>query len=197
MGRGIREREFEELYKLLSVEMMDRDCGSLCAPLNDGIPYCCDRERAVPALYREEYAWQRAEGPFWGRMRCRTEVDRALRESIEAGGYAVAALCPGPSRCDRTRRALVCRTYPLEPHLDEEGRLLGLTFTYAADHPCPLITKSRPRFNPAYLRNALRVWERLLQLYPEERELYIDESRRLRRRFRRRGKRVPLFGAKG
>lgn len=194
MSMRISDRELEELYDLLSVEMMRRDCGRLCAPLNDGVPYCCENDRTVPALYKDEYAWQRRKGPYWRRMRCRSEVDRALRESIEGDGYAVAAFCPGPAACDRSRRALVCRTYPLEPHLDERGEMLGLTFNYSPDHPCPLIGNPGARFNRAYIRNAVRVWRRLLELFPRERELYIEESRRLRRRLGRKGLSVPLFG---
>ncbi|MBD3317643.1 MAG: hypothetical protein GF344_17790 [Chitinivibrionales bacterium] len=193
MKQRISDQELEELYELLSMDMLSYNCGELCAPGNDGVPYCCDT--AVPALYKEEYAWQRKKGVYWKRMRCSTKDERTLRESIEWDGYAVAAYCPGPDRCDRLRRALVCRTYPLEPHLDGRGELLGLTFNYSPDHRCPLVKKPKVRFRREYIRNAVKVWRRLLELYPEERAIFIDESRRVRRTFKRKGMEVPLFGA--
>ena len=162
-----------ELYELLSVPMTDFDCGELCAPLNEGIPICCDRKRTIPILFKDELRWHRG-GRFWKKSGCRSRDEREIAEEID-DIYEVAR-CPGPGACDRNKRALVCRFFPLEPYVDSQGNILTLRFNNDEGHECPLADMGISVFRQEYLRNAEIVWENILRIYPEERELYIEQS---------------------
>lgn len=181
-----------ELYDLLSEPMLDFDCGTLCAAQPGAIPPCCDNTEATPVLFVSELRWQRRQGPFWRRLPRRTRLWRELAPLLDLRKDTLCR-CPGPARCRRERRALVCRTFPFEPHLDPRGNILGLTYNYTGESFCPLIGRTDVTYRPTYIRNAIRYWEIILSRFPEDRDLYTDESRKLRRQFRRQGKPVPLF----
>jgi len=192
MMRRIDPDTLQRWYRLLDEPMLDFDCGTLCAPHNDGVPWCCDPECSVPLLLRAELAMHRTRDNYWKPMRARTAWDRQLaKDSNDADN--VLCLCAGHDRCERDKRALVCRTFPFEPHVDGRGEILGLTYIHRREIPCPLYGRRRLAVNPAYVRNAIVYWREVFALYPDERELYIGESRNCRRRHRRRAERVPLF----
>jgi hypothetical protein len=189
--RILTDKSLRKFYRLLSAPMTDFDCGRLCSPGNDGVPECCDIRTTYPSLYVDEYRWLRRKSHFWKRLVPRTEEARKLARELHES--SILATCPGPAECKRGSRAIVCRIFPFEPHLDRQGKVLGLTFNYEMADRCPLIGRPESTFNPKYIRNSIQFWKELLPLIPEEQQLYIDESARLRRRFRRKGRRVAVF----
>jgi hypothetical protein len=191
MKKRITEKKLRRFYRLLSVRMIDFDCGRLCAPGNGGIPYCCDNDGVVPILFHEEYAWRRKTGKFWKRM---PPKNREIRKFIEESeSYYVFSQCPGPGRCARSKRSFNCMTYPFEPHVNKDGEIVGLTFVNTDKDDCPLVGKSKKVFNPVYISNCITFWRELFELYPEEEELYIDESSKRERRAKRNGTRIPIL----
>ncbi len=178
-------------YRLLSPAMTDFDCGKLCASDNGGIPACCEDETTYPVLYVDEFKWLRKKNRFWKRMPLRNRVARKLARDLHQN--SLLAKCPGPAACNRSSRAIVCRIFPFEPHLDEEGRVQGLTFNFEMEDRCPLIGKPESLFNPVYIRNSIVFWKELLDLMPEEQDVYMNESARLRRQFARKGRKAPVF----
>ena len=126
MKRKLTEKQLERFYRLLSVRMTDFDCGSKCAPGNDGVPYCCDREQVTPVLFRDEYRWHREQGAFWKKMPIKTKKEKKLVE--ETCTYNVFSMCPGVESCRRTLRSLSCRMFPFEPFLDKKGAVIGLVY---------------------------------------------------------------------
>ena len=52
--------------------------------------------------------------------------------------YYVYAFCPGPGQCQRTKRSLVCRTFPFEPQVDKKGKVLGLVYINSGTENCIL-----------------------------------------------------------
>lgn len=189
--KRITEKKLRRFYRLLSVRMIDFDCGRLCAPKNEGIPYCCSNEDVVPILFHEEYRWHRNNGRFWKRM---PPKSREIRKFIEESeDYYVFSQCPGPEDCVRSKRSLNCMTFPLEPHVNADGEVQGLAYVNTGRRDCPLIGRSRKTFNPVYISNSLIFWRELFELYPEEQELYMQESRKRVRRAKKEGKRVRLF----
>ena len=190
--RKLTGRKLKALYRLLSVPMIDFDCGKLCAPGNDGVPLCCDHRISVPLLLRDEFRWHRKRHTFWKKMPRKSKSQRALAEECRHSPD-VLALCPGPAKCEREKRAFACRTFPFEPHCDAKGRVLGLAFNYTPEIPCPLRRKRKVAYNPEYIRNAIKFWNQILEIFPEERSLYTRESKKLRREARRKGRKVRLF----
>jgi hypothetical protein len=191
MKRKLREKQLKRFYRLLSVRMTDFDCGRKCAPKNDGVPYCCDREQVTPVLFRDEYRWHREQGTFWKKMPIKTKRDKKLVE--ETCTYNVFSVCPGVESCRRTLRSLSCRMFPFEPFLDKTGTVTGLVYQDGENERCPLVGKHRRHYNQAYIRNAIRVWQELVDTFPEEKEMYLRESRRRKRLATRTGKPLRIF----
>ena len=191
MKTRISEEDLRRFYRLLSVSMTDFDCGSICAPKNDGVPFCCENEYVAPILFHEEYRWHRMKGKFWKRASLKNkDIKKMVDESVS---YYVYAQCPGPSQCSRTKRAIVCRTFPFEPQVCECGSVLGLVYIDSGSDNCELIGKPQKIYNPQYIVNSITFWKELFARYPDERDLYIDESKKRLRRLKRQGKKLKIF----
>lgn len=191
MKPRLTEKQLRRFYRLLSVKMIDFDCGKLCAPKNEGIPLCCENEYVVPILFHEEFKWHRNNGKFWRRA---PSKNRTIKKFIEeSASYYVFSRCPGPADCRRTKRSMNCMTYPLEPHVSKDGEILGLAYVNESGNDCPLIGKPKKIFNPLYIANSIKFWDELFQAYPEEKETYMDESRKRDRRAKRAGKKPRYF----
>lgn len=194
MKTRITEKTLKRFYKLLSAPMIDFDCGKLCAPDNGGMPICCENEDVVPILFHEEYKYHSKNGRFWKRMPPITkEIKKFIEESED---YYVFAKCSGPAGCKRSKRSLNCRTFPLEPHVAKDGEVVGLAYAEARDINCALIGKPINIFNPVYIQNVIRFWQEMFALYPEEKEMYINESKKRERRIkklRRERKNLRIF----
>ncbi len=182
----------ERLYALLDQPMLSFDCGQLCGHLNDGIPMCCDQNQTVPLLFRNEFDWHRKRHRFWKKMPLDDHHARQLASECH-GSPDELAVCPGPARCDRTRRALICRLFPFEPHVDADGRVLGLTYDYKGGAKCPLTGVRENIYNRKYIRDAIECWQIILDLMPDEKTLYVTESKKLRRKFKKADHDIPLF----
>jgi hypothetical protein len=194
MRARMDEKKLRRFYRMLSVPMIDFNCGELCAPRNGGIPNCCESESVVPVLFRDELRWHRKKnGNFWKKMPVRTKADREFVK--DACSYYLFAVCGGPGQCRRPKRSLNCMTFPFEPHVDREGRVVGLVYKDEGDEECPLMKKSPGIYNPDYISNSIRFWQELIDLYEEEQELYMSESRKRERRVRRKGIKVRVFRA--
>jgi len=176
MKKKLTDEKLKHLYRMLSVRMTDFDCGKWCAPRNNGIPYCCDGKKVLPVLFKDEYRWHRQQGGFWHKLHVKTKADKRLVE--ESCSYNVFALCPGVRDCRRTLRSLTCRLFPFEPFLDSRGSVMGLVYQSSESGCCPLMGKPQHIYIRKYIRNAIRVWQELVDTFPEEKDLYIRESRK-------------------
>jgi hypothetical protein len=187
----LTEKQLRRFYRMLSVKMTHFDCGKHCAPKNNNVPHCCDREKVQPLLFKDEYEWHRKQGTFWRKMPIKTKADKKLVQ--DTCSYNVFAVCPGAQECRRTLRALVCRLFPFEPFIDNKGFVLGLVYIGDKNGDCALMGKPRRIYNPAYIRNCIRVWQELVDTFPEEKDMYMCESRKRKRREARMGKTVRFF----
>lgn len=174
--------------------MIDFDCGKLCAPRNEGIPHCCDRESVIPVLFSEEYSWHRKKDRFWKRMPVKTKDDREFVS--DSYPYYVFSVCPGPAQCLRSRRSLNCMTFPFEPHVNRDGRVVGLIYQDQENGQCALKGKPLKTYNPVYIANAITFWQEMIDAIPDEKDLYIHESKHRERSCKRKGKKLRIFRAK-
>lgn len=183
--------ELHELFDLMSHAMVDFDCGSLCRNAG-GVPICCNNREFHPLLYTEELKWLREHKKAdWKPFRPTTSRDRKL--ASELSDHLVFADCPGIDHCNRDHRALVCRMFPFEPHVDDSGKVVALAFITEDPAKCPLIEMPRKTFQTKYIHASMKVWQRLIDKYPEEKELYISESRKRERRALRKGRKIRLL----
>ena len=89
---------------------------------------------------------------------------------IETENGDKLAVCSGT--CDRNRRPLSCRIYPLFPVVSDEGAI-KVCFDYRAD--CPLSENSDYKFNKRFIKGVRRVGKYLL-LNEETKELLLELS---------------------
>jgi rSAM/selenodomain-associated transferase 1 len=190
MKHRILEKQVKRFQRLLSVNMIDFDCGKLCSPDNDGVPACCENESCVPILFQEEYKLHRQKSNFWKRAPRTKEIKEYIKECED---YYVFSHCPGPEKCVRSKRSFNCMTFPFEPHISKDGMVLGLSYVNNKDVECRLIDMPKGTYNPEYISNSIKFWEWLFQYYPEEKEMYMDESRKRERRSKRSGKKFKIF----
>lgn len=190
MKHRITEKQIKKFQRLLSVKMINFDCGKLCAPENGGIPYCCENEFVVPILYQEEYKWHWHKGRFWRRAPRTKEVKKYIKECED---YYVFSHCPGHEECIRSRRSFNCMTFPFEPHLNKKGEIMGISYVNGRDVKCSLLGKPKKIYNSDYISNSIKFWDELFAHYPEEKETYMEESRKRERKAKRTGKRFKLF----
>ncbi len=171
-------REIEAIYALMDEPPVSYDCGRLC---DDGTgPLCCQTRNAVPSVYRWEWQYLKKRTSMWHLWRPRN--DRERRDLVDCKTACdVYVECEGASRCDRSFRAFVCRTFPLEPYIENDWSMSGLVFNTDFENICPLT--SRPRdLRPRFIMAAVEAWHWLIRVEHEMHEVYRDWSQALRRR---------------
>jgi hypothetical protein len=186
--------QVEELLSTLTVPVTEIDCGTLCAPDNDGVPICCDKSRIVPVLYKKEYQVLRARSDLWRPFRPENAQQRELGEDMR--GCDKLCECKGVAHCERDNRSLACRTFPLEPYLDHDADLVGLVWNTDFDGTCPLVN-SRHKVRADYIEQALTMWEKAFGWAPKEREFYMGHSQSMRRSYGQKRRKVPVFTVGG
>lgn len=186
--------QLEELLATLTVPVTEIDCGTLCAPTNDGIPICCDKSRIVPVLYRKEYQVLRARSDLWRPFRPQTDQQRELGEDMRSCDRLCE--CKGVAHCERDNRSLACRTFPLEPYLDHEGELVGLVWNMDFEGTCPLVA-SRHAVRKDYIAQAVAMWSKAFGWSAAEHRFYFEHSQSLRRSFAQKRRKIPVFTVEG
>ena len=149
--------DFREIYRLLdTVNPIDGDCGALCGAA------CCkldpDGELGMYLLPGEETAHDRSDP--WLDWSEEPAGDYELPASWTGSVYFVC--CHGPAQCRREIRPIQCRTFPLAPHLTEDGRFCVIIDNAELPYACPL-TEHYERLNEEFILTTWRAWKLLLQ----------------------------------
>lgn len=196
--KDLTTEEIRYYHSLLQEELTDFDCGTLCAPDNNGTPYCCKSEHAVPLLYKAEFELLTSMGDLWHVWKPVTSEDREIAST--ASRDQIFCECKGIEHCIRDQRSISCRTFPLEPYLDRRGVFVGLTFVrdFTEKDPdtgkvkCPM-TRRKKEIRQAFVDMHFMFWEKILLLRLDEYETYIDTSKRLRRERNRTGRQFHVL----
>lgn len=164
MESTIRERTWRAIYRLLDrVSPIEGDCGRLCGAA------CCtvsgelaDEELGIYLYPGEEKLHQNAQGPAgdWLDWTVEEAEDYEFPASWQGRVYFVR--CKTPPHCPRRLRPLQCRTFPLTPHLDENGLLTLIYNDVELPYRCPLI-EDRIELTPKFVRATYTVWAHLLR----------------------------------
>ena len=70
--------------------------------------------------------------------------------------------CLNAPHCDRAMRPLQCRTFPLAPHLDEDGELCMIYQNGPVPYTCPLIS-DRIKLSDDFVKATYTAWKRLIE----------------------------------
>ncbi|MCB1178110.1 MAG: hypothetical protein KDK36_11065 [Leptospiraceae bacterium] len=188
---SLTQEEISYYYTLLDVELTEYDCGTLCKDDNDGEPFCCKVDNAVPYLYRAEYDLLKNRTDLWKVWKPTTKEEKELKKEQEDSN-CVFCECKGVAHCERDNRSISCRTFPLEPYIDKRGVFVGLVFMKEFMHGCPLM--SRPKdIRQEFVDNHFIFWEKLMLRKPDELETYTDSSKSYRASRSRTGKKFPIL----
>ena len=183
--------ELDHFYELLDESLTAYDCGKLCSPANNGEPLCCSVENAVPMLYREEFAYLSKRTELWHRWKPKTPVDKKQKKEDETR-ILIFCECRGVAHCERENRSICCRTFPLEPYFDTEGKFVGLIFMREFRNKCPLM-KRLPDIRQNVIDKHYKFWELMLAKKGDELELYKSTSRGWRISATKRGVKLPIL----
>ncbi|MCR4710473.1 MAG: hypothetical protein K5653_09500 [Clostridiales bacterium] len=149
----------KELYNMLNqVEVLDHDCGKLCGAA------CCtaskagsEEEMGIYLLPGEE---ELLKGEDWLVIRESDASEHDLPESWT--GKVYFARCKTPPICPRDMRPMQCRTFPLTPHLYEDGSLEMIYSDLELPYECPLIEEETP-LNDEFVDTLYDAWARLIE----------------------------------
>ena len=188
------QEQVRELLDTLTVPCTDFDCGTLCAPDNDGIPVCCDKRLIVPVLYKTEYKLLRSRSKLWRPYRPQNAQQRELKSDTRA--CDAVCECRGVAHCERENRSIVCRTFPFEPYLDHDRQFVGLIYNQDFEELCPL-TSGRHEIRADFVEQCTAMWEKAFAWSADEVDFYHEHSQTVRRSFGQRGKRIPVITREG
>ena len=161
---------FKKAYELMDESIIDGNCGLLCNF------HCCrdkdeNGERLGIYLLPEEYEAVFIEHP-------EIEVESLSKEEHgdlylpESIGNLHYMYCGGAMDCVRELRPIHCRTYPLEPHI-EQGKLM-LVIEKEQIHKCPIL-KMENEWRKEYINGVFEGWKLLIQI-PKIRTMVKYES---------------------
>ena len=159
MRSTIRRRTYQAIYRLLDrVSPIDTDCGQLCGAA------CCmgdpegEETVGIYLLPGEEKLHSRHDE--WLDWAEDYAEDYEFPDSWT--GKVCFINCKTPPHCPREKRPIQCRTFPLTPHIDEDGELSLIYNDLDLPYACPLIYEAVP-LNDDFVRATLTVWKHLIR----------------------------------
>ena len=187
----LEEDEVSYFYSLLTEEITDFDCGTLCKGDNEGIPFCCSVENAVPFLYSAEFSYLKKRTDLWKVWKPVTDQQKELKKNNEDRS-TIFCECKGVAYCERENRSISCRTFPMEPYIDRRGVIVGLVFMKEFTGGCPLTGKPE-KIRQEYIDSSFLFWEKMLLRRPLEYDTYKKSSKAYRISRTKSGKNFPIL----
>jgi hypothetical protein len=167
----ISKEEYIEIYKMLDeVLPINGDCGKLCSAA------CCQLDASYEQEFEnEDFEEEEADLGMYllpGEEMVQDPEDSWLSMSEEDSAEydfptswpkrTIFAKCRGPENCKREKRPIQCRTFPLYPHITEEGELALIYCDFELPYLCPLIEKET-ELNENFILATYSAWRRLIE----------------------------------
>ncbi len=154
----ITKEEYEEIYRLWdTVSPVPFDCGLFCGALCCVDPGHEDDEMGLYLLPGEDKVHDKKDP--WLSWSAEEAQEYDFPPSWQ--GKVYFAMCKGPSGCKREKRPIQCRTFPILPHLTENGELVLIYNDMDLPYICPMI-EEKSALNESFLRVTYRNWQKLL-----------------------------------
>jgi len=184
------------LYAGFDAPITTLDCGKKCAPYNEnGVPFCCDTQHAVPTADKVEWQFLRTHTDLWHPWQV-DDQEETTRLKREAGPNMVLLECKGAAHCQRNYRTLVCRAFPFFPYVDSEGSFIGLSYYWDYETQCWLIS-NMDKVTETYREQFINAYSRLFAFFPPEQDNFYHHSDEMRRIFQERRRAIPLLHRNG
>ena len=155
---AIRKRTYRAIYRLLDkVQPVPFDCGTICGAA------CCnaaktDETLGMMLLPGEDKVHDKNDGNFYWEDLITNEYE--FPESWQGKVWFIR--CKTPPNCPRQLRPIQCRTFPLMPHLNEDGSLDMIFNDYDLPYLCPMI-EDETELDPNFVKATTTVWKHLLK----------------------------------
>ena len=146
--------DFRRVYEILDTPPLDFDCGTICGKL------CCQEYQPGVGMY----LLPGEERLFTGREAwLKWSFKRAEEQDFPPDWKGYVAFVECNSICDRGRRPVQCRTFPLMPYLDKDGKLSVRLDVLNGPLLCPLVRYPRKyRLRAEFRRRTLEAWKLLI-----------------------------------
>ena len=164
MKSSIKKTTFIAIYRLLDrVSPIADDCGKLCGSA------CCtyeapgdeshdDFSMGLYLLPGEEKIFSGDED--WLQWSWEYAENYEFPDSWHGKVYFLK--CLDAPFCNRKKRPLQCRIFPITPHIDEYGNLFMIYQSGQLPYSCPLIS-DKIKLNDDFLKANYTVWKHLLR----------------------------------
>lgn len=163
---SITKEEYEAIYGMLNeVSALPYDCGQICGA---ACCACADADESIPEdeamgihLLPGEEAVFDGDEPWLGWSTCLAQ-DYAFPDSWQ--GEIGFLYCKANCHCDREKRPMQCRTFPLAPHFDENGKLCMIFEPNDLPYKCPLIfERDKYPLTDEFKEALYNAWEHLIK----------------------------------
>ena len=190
-----KAKHYEKMHGMLQASISEKvDCGKMCAPLNGGLPVCCTADHAVPVVTTGEWKHLKNTTEAWKKFKPKDKAGRKIVDELHEDCRAIE--CKIAPFCDRSSRTLACRSFPFFPYFNKQEELIGLSYYWIFDDRCWIISNLQV-VEDQYIQEMIETYEYLFKKDLEEKEAFLDESKRMRRVFGRKGKVIPIIGRDG
>ena len=154
---SIKASTYRAIYRLLDrVSPIDGDCGLLCNAA------CCTSgsslDMGIYLLPGEEKIHSKNDD--WLTWTVDDAEDYEFPESWKGKVYFVK--CKTPPKCPREKRPIQCRTFPLTPHITEDGELYLFYSDVDTPYRCPLIDEE-VELQERFVQATYTVWKHLIE----------------------------------
>lgn len=153
-----RKRTYRAIYRLLDrVSPVPFDCGMICgAACCDAANY--DEEMGIFLLPGEEKMHDRdSDWLVWNTL---STDEYEFPPSWH--GKVNFVRCKTPPHCPREKRPIQCRSFPLTPHLTEDGKLFLVWNDSDLPYCCPMI-EDETELDPDFIQATYTVWKHLIR----------------------------------
>ena len=190
----LKPEDFAKLYEGFEAPVSRFDCGKKCSPLNNGSPYCCSTQMAVPVVEKSEFAFLKSRTDLWHRFKPYDAATRQIVEDLHNGACAVE--CKGAAFCERHNRTLACRAFPFFPYFTRQKEFIGLSVYWVFEDRCWMISNMGLVEKP-FVDEFFNTFEAIFAKDKLEFDTYVDFSASMRRVFSRWGRIIPVIGRDG
>ena len=157
METKLTKEDYLEIYRMLEeVSPVPYDCGMICGAA------CCDPDRkgedlGIYLLPGEEKVHDMSDP--WLKWDKEKAKDYDFPDSWEGIVYFADCTC-SPEDCNREKRPLQCRSFPLAPHINPEGKLVLIYDDSDVPYSCPLI-ESGSELSEDFMKATYLAWKKL------------------------------------
>lgn len=146
---------FENAYQLMDQALITGDCGQLCGY------HCCrryDTDGRRLGMYLLPLEYEYMQEKVVSDYEVHTYQDYDIPPKIKKSYYIYCHLAAG---CLRDHRPIQCRTYPFEPHLEND--VLTLVIEKDQIHDCVLIDRL-PEWRKGFIDGVYQGWLELIKI---------------------------------